>query len=74
LGGLLENLSKFEGVHKALTIALRCEEVAVEFYRTLRKNCEDFETKALLIPLESEEKHHCDFIQTLIKHLEKPSS
>ncbi len=74
LGGLLENLPRFEGVQKALTISLRCEEIAVEFYGVLRKNCEDFETKALLIPLESEEKHHCDFIQTLIKYWEKPSS
>ena len=74
LGGLLGNLSKFEGVQKALTIALRCEEIAVEFYRTLRDCCEDFETKALLIPLESEEKHHYNFIQTLIKHLEKQPS
>ncbi len=74
LGGVLENLPRFEGVHKALTISLRCEEIAVEFYGVLRKNCEDFETKALLIPLESEEKHHCDFIQTLIKHLEKQLS
>ena len=74
LAGMLKNLSKFEGVQKALTISLRCEEIAVEFYGTLRKNCEDFETKVLLIPLESEEKHHCDFIQTLIKYWEKPSS
>lgn len=71
---MLENLPRFEGVHKALTISLRCEEIAVEFYRTLRDCCEDFETKTLLIPLESEEKHHCDFIQTLIKCWEKPSS
>jgi rubrerythrin len=71
LEGVLKNLSKFEGVQKALTIAQKCEELAVKFYGTLRENCEDFETKALLITLESEEKHHCDFIQTLIKYWEK---
>ncbi len=74
LGGLLENLPRFEGVHKALTISLRCEEIAVEFYGTLRKNCEDFETKTLLSTLEAEEKSHCDFIQAAIDHWEKQSS
>ncbi len=72
--GILKNLSKFEGVHKALTIAQKNEELAVKFYGVLRENCEDFETKTLFMTLEAEEKHHCDFIQTLIKYWEKPSS
>ncbi len=56
LGGMLKNLSEFEGVQKALTIAQKCEELAVKFYGTLRKNCEDFETKALLITLENDDQ------------------
>ncbi len=71
LEGILKNLSKFEGVHKALTISQKCEELAVKFYGTLRKNCEDFETKALLITLESEEKSHCDYIQAAINYWKK---
>ncbi len=74
LEGVLENLSKFEGVRKALTISLKCEEIAVEFFRTLRDCCEDFETQTILIPLESEEKLHCDYIQVLIKYWEKQPS
>ena len=72
--GILKNLSKFEGVHKALTIAQKNEELAVKFYGVLRENCEDFETKALLITLESEEKSHCDYIQAAIKYWEKQPS
>ncbi len=72
--GILKNLSQFEGVQKALTIAQKGEELAVKFYGTLRENCEDFETKTLLITLEAEEKSHCDFIQAAINHWEKQSS
>ena len=72
--GILKNLSQFEGVQKALTIAQKNEELAVKFYGALRENCEDFETKSLLMTLEGEEKSHCDFIQTLINHWEKQSS
>ena len=72
--GILKNLSKFEGVQKALIVAQKGEELAVKFYGTLRKNCEDFETKTLLITLESEEKSHCDFIQVAIKYWEKQPS
>ena len=74
LEGILKNLSKFEGVQKALTIAQKCEELAVKFYGTLKENCEDFETKALLITLEAEEKSHCDYIQAAIKYWEKQPS
>ena len=74
LGGMLKNLSEFEGVQKALIISQKCEELAVKFYGALRENCEDFETKSLLMTLEGEEKSHCDFIQTLIKYWEKQSS
>ncbi len=74
LVGELENLSKFEGIQKALTSSKKCEELAVKFYGTLRKNCEDFETKTLLSTLEAEEKSHCDFIQAAIDHWEKQSS
>ncbi len=72
--GILKNLSQFEGVHKALTISQKCEELAVKFYGTLRENCEDFETKSLLITLEAEEKSHCDFIQAAINYWEKQPS
>jgi rubrerythrin len=71
LKGLFKNLSEFEGVQKALIISQKCEELAVKFYGTLRENCEDFETKTLLMTLESEEKSHCDFIQAVINHLEQ---
>jgi rubrerythrin len=71
LGGVLGNLPRFKGIQKALAIAQKCEELAVKFYGTLRENCEDFETKAILIPLESDEKSHCDFIQAAINHWEK---
>ena len=74
LEGVLENLSKFEGVHKALTISQKCEELAVKFYGILKENCEDFETKSLLMTLEAEEKSHCDFIQAAINHWEKQGS
>jgi len=74
LGGILTNLSKFKGVQKALIIAQNCEELAVKFYGTLRENCEDVETKAILITLESEEKSHCDYIQTVINYWEKQDS
>ncbi len=74
LKGVLKNLSKFEGVQKALIVAQKGEELAVKFYGTLRKNCEDFETKTLLITLESEEKSHCDFIQVAINYWEKQPS
>ncbi len=74
LGGMLKNLSEFEGVQKALTIAQKNEELAVKFYGALRENCEDFETKAILMTLESEEKSHCDFIRAAINHWEKQSS
>ncbi len=67
------NLSKFEDVQKALTITQKCEELAVKFYETLMENCEDFETKSLLMTLVVEEKSHCDFIQAAINHWEKQS-
>ena len=72
--GILKNLSQFEGVQKALTIAQKNEELAVKFYGALRENCEDFETMSLLITLEAEEKSHCDFIQAAINYWEKQPS
>ncbi len=74
LEGVLKNLPKFEGIQKALIIAQECEELAVKFYGTLRENCEDFETKALLIPLESEEKSHCDYIRAALNYWENQQS
>ncbi len=74
LVGVLKNLSKFEGIQKALTISKKCEELTVKFYGTLRKYCNDFETKTLLSTLEAEEKSHCDFIQVAINHWEKQSN
>ena len=74
LEGVLKNLSRFEGIQKALAISQKCEELAVKFYGTLKENCEDFETKALLITLEAEEKSHCDYIQAAINYWKKQSS
>ena len=68
---MLNNLSKFEDIQKALAISQKCEELCVKFYRTLRENCEDFETKALLITLEAEEKSHCGYIQATINYWKK---
>jgi len=73
LEGVMKNLSKFEGILKALTISKKCEELTVQLYGTLKKNCKDFETKALLSNLEAKGKSHCDFLQTSINHWEKHS-
>ena len=73
LVGVLKNLSKFEGILKALTISKKCEELTIKFYGTLKKNCKDLETRALLSTLEAKRKSHCDFIQTAINHWEKHS-
>lgn len=64
---IMEQLPEFDGIKKALEFALQAEELAVEFYGTLRKDCADFETKCLMIGLESEEKAHRDYILRLIK-------
>jgi len=73
LAEVLKNLSKFEGILKALTISKKCEELTVKFYGTLKKNCKDFETKTLLTTLEAKRKSHCDYIQAAINHWEKYS-
>ena len=73
LVGVLENLSKFEGILKALTISKKCEELTINFYGILKKNCKDLETRALLSTLEARRKSHCDFIQAAINHWEKHS-
>lgn len=73
LEGVMKNLSKFEGILKALTISKKCEELTVKFYGTLKKNCKDFETKTLLSNLEAKGKSHYDYLQTAINHLEKHS-
>ncbi len=70
---IFEKLPEFDGIQKALDFALKSEELAIEFYATLRKNCDNFETKCLLSELESEEKSHRQFIQKLIQGLESES-
>ncbi len=65
------NLEKFEGgevIKIALGFAKKYEELSIEFYATLIKNCDDLETKALLIDLECEEKVHLYYIQHLIEN------
>jgi len=64
---IMKQLPEFDGIQKALAFALKAEELAVEFYGTLRKDCTDFETKCLMIELENEEKAHRDFIKKLIE-------
>lgn len=71
LDAILEHLPRFEGLQKALEFALESEERSVEFFSTLSKCCDDFETKNLLIELKSEEKAHCEYILKLILDLEK---
>jgi rubrerythrin len=73
LDEILKDLPEFEGVQKALNFALNSEELAFEFYKTLVKNCDDFETKILMIEMESEEKGHCAYIQKLIEDLKESS-
>jgi rubrerythrin len=74
LDEILKNLPEFEGIQKALNFALKAEEFAFEFYKILRQSCDDFETKTLMIEMESEEKAHCAYIQKLIEDLKKESS
>ena len=64
-------LEKFEGgeIFKiALGFAKEYEELSIELYAILIKNCDDLETKALLIDLECEEKVHLYYIQHLIEN------
>jgi len=66
LNEILEKFSGGEGIKIALKFAKKYEELSIEFYATLIKNCDDWNTKALLIDLESEEKAHLCYIQQLI--------
>ena len=75
LNEILEHLPNFEGLQKALDFALKYEERVIELYATLRKCCMNYETKRLMIEMESDGKNHCDYIQKLIhKWNEKPQS
>ena len=74
LEDLFGDLPGFEDIRKALNVALKCEELAVEFYGILRKCCEDPETEILLITMESEERSHRDYIRTLIQYWKRESS
>jgi rubrerythrin len=63
------DLEKFEGgevIKIALGFAKKYEELSIEFYTTLIKNCDDLRARALLIDLECEEKVHLYYIQHLI--------
>jgi rubrerythrin len=63
------NLEKFERgevIKIAFGFAKKYEELSIEFYATLIKNCDDLETKILWIDLECEEKAHLCYIQQLI--------
>jgi len=65
------NLKKLEGVEVikiALGLARKYEVLSIEFYATLIKNCDDLETKDLLIDLKCEEKVHLYYIQHLIEN------
>ena len=65
------NSEKLEGdkvVKTALGFAKNYEEQSIEFYATLIKNCDDLETKDLLIDLKCEEKVHLYYIQHLIEN------
>jgi rubrerythrin len=65
------DLEKFEGdevIKIALGFAKKYEELSIELYATLIKNCDDLETKALLADLECEEKVHLYYIQRLIEN------
>ena len=65
------NVGKFEGgevIKIALGFAKKYEELSIEFYATLIKNCDDLETKVLLVDLECEEKAHLCYIQQLIEN------
>ncbi len=73
LDEILEHLPKFEGIMHALVLALKCEELSVYFYEALGKQCNDLETKNVMIEIESEEKAHREYIQNLIKGLKKES-
>jgi len=68
LNGILEKYPGGEGIKIALEFAENGEKLSIEFYATLRKNCDDSEIKALLIDLESEEKAHLSYIQQLIQN------
>jgi rubrerythrin len=74
LDEVLGNLPDPEGIQKALNLALKSEELAFEFYKALVESCDDFETKMLMIEMESEEKGHCAYIQNLIDGLKKKNS
>ena len=65
------NVEKFERgevIKIALGFAKKYEELSIEFYATLIKNCDDLETKVLLVDLECEEKAHLCYIQQLIEN------
>ena len=63
----LEGVDGDEIFKMGLRFAKKYEELTVEFYATLIKNCHDFETKLLLIDFECEEKVHLFYIQHLIR-------
>jgi rubrerythrin len=66
LNEIFEKFPGGEGIKIALEFAKKYEEQSIEFYATLIKNCDDWNAKALLIDLESEEKAHLCYIQQLI--------
>ena len=66
LNEILEKFPGDEGIKIALKFAKKYEELSIELYAILIKNCEDLETKALLIELECGEKAHLCYIQQLI--------
>jgi rubrerythrin len=68
LNEILENFPKGEDIKNALRFAKKCEEQSIEFYGILRTNCDDIETKTLLIDSECEGKAHLFYIQQLISN------
>ncbi len=68
LNKLVEKFPGGVGIEIGIEFAKEFEELSIEFYRILRKNCDDLEPKALLIDLECEEKAHLCYIQQLIEN------
>jgi len=64
----LESVYGGETFRIAFGFAKKYEELSIEFYSTLIQNCDDLETKVLLIDLECEEKVHLYYIQHLIEN------
>lgn len=63
-----EKLEGDEVIKIALGFAKKYEEQSIEFYATLTKNCDDLETKDLLLDLECDERVHLYYIQHLIEN------